>query len=93
MINLTMHDREVSGENGWTILAVAREPGINLRTRCHHGAVEPSGACRSGRVETDCGACLYFCPTGAMARFSGRVRGGGIFASGAGEPAASRSRP
>ena len=93
MINFTMHDREVSGENGWTILAVAREPGINLPTLCHHGAVEPSGACRLGRVETDCGACLYFCPTGAMARFSGRVRGGGIFASGAGEPAASRSRP
>ena len=93
MINFTMHDREVSGENGWTRLAVAREPGIDLPTLCHHGAVEPSGACRLCMVATDCGACRYFCPTGAKARFSARVRGGGIFASGAGEPAALRSRP
>jgi NADH dehydrogenase/NADH:ubiquinone oxidoreductase subunit G len=93
MINFTMNDRGVSGENGWTILAVAGEPGLDLPTPCLHGAVEPSGACRVCMGETGCGACLYFCPTGAMARFSARVREGGIFASGAGEPAASRSRP
>ena len=66
MINFTINDREVSGENGWTILEVAREHGIDLPTLCHHGAVEPSGACRLCMVEVHDGrrsrgvaSCLY----------------------------------
>jgi bidirectional [NiFe] hydrogenase diaphorase subunit len=34
-----------------------------------------------------CWTCLYLCPTEAMGRSYERVRGGGIFANGAGEPA------
>ena len=42
MINFTINDREVSGEDDWTILEVAREHGLDIPTLCHHGAVEPS---------------------------------------------------
>jgi bidirectional [NiFe] hydrogenase diaphorase subunit len=66
MINFTINDREVSGLDGWTILEVAREHGIDIPTLCHHGAVEPSGACRLCMVEVDEGrrsrvvaSCLY----------------------------------
>jgi NADH dehydrogenase/NADH:ubiquinone oxidoreductase subunit G len=66
MINFTINDREVSGEDGWTVLEVAREHGIDIPTLCHHGAVEPSGACRLCMVEVNDGrrsrvvaSCLY----------------------------------
>ncbi len=66
MINFTINDREVSGEDGWTILEVAREHGIDIPTLCQHGAVEPSGACRLCMVEVHdrrrsrvVGSCLY----------------------------------
>jgi bidirectional [NiFe] hydrogenase diaphorase subunit len=66
MINFTINDREVSGEDGWTILEVARCHGIDIPTLCQHGAVEPSGACRLCMVEVDDGrrtrvvaSCLY----------------------------------
>ena len=42
MINFTINDWEVSGEDDWTILKVAREYAIDIPTLCHHGAVEPS---------------------------------------------------
>ncbi len=201
LIHFTINVREVSGEDGWTILEVAREHAIDIPTLCSHGTLEPSGACRLRMVEVNdrprsrevgsrlyplregmkaarktdrsnnerrgvlqklvdehpgskrllalpqlysvptsrfksnisedcgilgglcvrdcdeaagvrgvnqegitsdyepcpenihCGTRLYVSPTEAMARFSERVRGGGIFASGAGEPAALRSRP
>jgi bidirectional [NiFe] hydrogenase diaphorase subunit len=66
MVSFTINDREVSGEEGWTVLDVAREHGIKIPTLCHHGAVEPSGACRLCMVEVDDGrrrrvvaSCLY----------------------------------
>ncbi len=66
MVHLTINDREVSGQDGWTILEVAREHGIDIPTLCQHGAVEPSGACRLCMVEVDDGrrrrmvaSCLY----------------------------------
>jgi bidirectional [NiFe] hydrogenase diaphorase subunit len=66
MINFTINDQEVSGAEGWTILEVAREHGIDIPTLCHHGAVEPSGACRLCMVEVHDGrrsrvvaSCLY----------------------------------
>lgn len=66
MIKFTINDREVSGAEGWTVLEVAREHGIDIPTLCHHGAVEPSGACRLCMVEVHDGrrsrvvaSCLY----------------------------------
>lgn len=66
MINFTINDQEVSGLEGWTILEVAREQGIDIPTLCYHGAVEPSGACRLCMVEVEDGkrrrvvaSCLY----------------------------------
>jgi bidirectional [NiFe] hydrogenase diaphorase subunit len=66
MIHFNINGREVSGEEGWTILEVAREHGIDIPTLCHHGAVEPSGACRLCMVEVHDGrrsrvvaSCLY----------------------------------
>jgi bidirectional [NiFe] hydrogenase diaphorase subunit len=66
MITFTINDREVSGAEGWTVLEVAREHGIDIPTLCHHGAVEPSGACRLCMVEVHDGrrnrvvaSCLY----------------------------------
>jgi bidirectional [NiFe] hydrogenase diaphorase subunit len=66
MITFTINDREVCGAEGWTVLEVAREHGIDIPTLCHHGAVEPSGACRLCMVEVHDGrrsrvvaSCLY----------------------------------
>ncbi|MHB9075291.1 MAG: 2Fe-2S iron-sulfur cluster-binding protein [Desulfobaccales bacterium] len=66
MINFTINGRVVSGEDGWTILEVAREHDIDIPTLCHHGAVEPAGACRLCMVEVGDGrrsrvvaSCLY----------------------------------
>ena len=66
MIALTINDQEVKGQEGWTVLETARWHGINIPTLCHHGAVEPSGACRLCMVEVDEGrrrrvvaSCLY----------------------------------
>jgi heterodisulfide reductase subunit A2 len=42
MINFTINDWEVSGEDAWTILEVARKHGIDIPTLLHHGAVEPA---------------------------------------------------
>jgi NADH dehydrogenase/NADH:ubiquinone oxidoreductase subunit G len=61
-----MGGRDGSGEDGWAILEVAREHGIDIPTLCHHGTVEPSGACRLCMVEVRDGrrsrvvaSCLY----------------------------------
>lgn len=66
MITFRINDKEVQGEDGWTILDVARSSGVDIPTLCHHGAVEPSGACRLCVVEVDDGrrrrivaSCLY----------------------------------
>lgn len=66
MISFTINGKEVQGEEGWTVLEVARSHGIDIPTLCQHGAVEPSGACRLCMVEVDDGrrrrvvaSCLY----------------------------------
>ncbi len=66
MIAFTINGQEVQGEDGWTILEVARWHGIEIPTLCHHGAVEPYGACRLCVVEVDDGrrsrvviSCMY----------------------------------
>jgi bidirectional [NiFe] hydrogenase diaphorase subunit len=66
MITFTINGQEVQGQDGWTILEVARWHGIDIPTLCHHGALEPYGACRLCVVEVDDGrrsrvviSCMY----------------------------------
>jgi len=66
MIDFTINGQEVQGQDGWTILEVARWHGIDIPTLCHHGALEPYGACRLCVVEVDDGrrsrvviSCMY----------------------------------
>ena len=66
MITFSINGKEVQGEDGWTILEVARWHGIDIPTLCHHGALEPYGACRLCVVEVDDGrrsrvviSCMY----------------------------------
>ena len=66
MIDFTINGQEVQGQEGWTILEVARWNGIDIPTLCHHGALEPYGACRLCVVEVDDGkrsrvviSCMY----------------------------------
>jgi NADH dehydrogenase/NADH:ubiquinone oxidoreductase subunit G len=66
MITFTINGTEVRGQDGWTILEVARWNGIEIPTLCHHGALEPYGACRLCVVEVNDGrrsrvviSCMY----------------------------------
>jgi NADH dehydrogenase/NADH:ubiquinone oxidoreductase subunit G len=66
MIDFTINGQEVQGQDGWTILEVARWNGIDIPTLCHHGALDPYGACRLCVVEVDDGkrsrvviSCMY----------------------------------
>lgn len=66
MITFSINGKEFEGQEGWTILDVARWNGIEIPTLCHHGAVEPYGACRLCAVEVDDGrrsrvviSCMY----------------------------------
>ncbi len=66
MITFTIDGKEVQGQEGWTVLEVARWHGIDIPTLCHHPAVEPYGACRLCVVEVDDGrrtrvviSCMY----------------------------------
>ncbi|MBI4642406.1 MAG: (2Fe-2S)-binding protein [Deltaproteobacteria bacterium] len=66
MITFTINGQEVQGQDGWTILEVARWHGIDIPTLCHYEAVEPYGACRLCVVEVDDGkrsrvviSCMY----------------------------------
>src|SRR5665648_564209 len=66
MISFTINDQEVTGQEGWTILEVAKFHGIDIPTLCYHPAVEPYGGCRLCVVEVDDGrrsrvvvSCIY----------------------------------
>jgi len=66
MITFSINGQEVKGEDGWTVLEAARWHGIDIPTLCHHGAVEPYGACRLCVVEVNDGkrsrvviSCMY----------------------------------
>jgi bidirectional [NiFe] hydrogenase diaphorase subunit len=50
-ITLNIDDREITGEDGMTILEVARAAGIDIPTLCYHEKLEPYGACRLCLVE------------------------------------------
>ncbi len=67
MVTLTIDGREIQAKEGTTVLAVAREHGIEVPALCYHDAVSASGACRLCMVEatTQSGrtrlvaSCLY----------------------------------
>jgi bidirectional [NiFe] hydrogenase diaphorase subunit len=75
MITFSINGKEVQGEDGWTILEVARWHGIEIPTLCHYEAVEPYGACRLCVVEVDDGkrsrvviSCMYPIKAGIKVR-------------------------
>jgi bidirectional [NiFe] hydrogenase diaphorase subunit len=66
MIALTIDGKEVRGQEGWTVLDVAKWHAIDIPTLCYHPAVEAFGACRLCVVEVDDGrrtrvviSCMY----------------------------------
>ena len=50
-MQLTIDGKQVTVEEGQTLLEVARAAGIDIPTLCHHEALEPRGACRLCTVE------------------------------------------
>jgi bidirectional [NiFe] hydrogenase diaphorase subunit len=50
-ITLNIDGKGVTGEEGMTILEVARGAGIDIPTLCYHEKLEPYGACRLCLVE------------------------------------------
>ena len=65
-ILLQIDGREVKAKEGMTLLEAARSAGISIPTLCHHGKLNPYGACRICVVEVDAGgktslvaSCLY----------------------------------
>jgi heterodisulfide reductase subunit A len=51
MVTLSIDGQRLEGEEGQTILEVARESGIEIPTLCYHPLLEPYGACRLCVVE------------------------------------------
>jgi bidirectional [NiFe] hydrogenase diaphorase subunit len=51
VVTLTIDDREVGAQEDQTILAVAKENGIEIPTLCHLEGLMPLGACRMCLVE------------------------------------------
>ena len=50
-ITLDIDDKKVTGEEGMTVLEVARAAGIDIPTLCYHEKLEPYGVCRLCLVE------------------------------------------
>lgn len=64
MITITLNGREVSGQAGMTILALAQESGIDIPTLCHDPNLASVGACRICIVEDErTGALMASCVT------------------------------
>ncbi len=51
MIKLTIDNKKVAAEEGWTILDAAKQAGIRIPTLCSHESLRPAGACRVCTVE------------------------------------------
>ncbi|NLN60163.1 MAG: 2Fe-2S iron-sulfur cluster binding domain-containing protein [Deltaproteobacteria bacterium] len=73
MVNLVIDGKNIQAKKGTTLLAVARENGIDIPTLCSHESVENSGACRLCVVEITKGktkkivtSCLYKAEDGLM---------------------------
>lgn len=52
-VRLTIDGQEVEGQEGQTVLEVARRAGVWIPALCHHAAVAPYGACRLCLVEVE----------------------------------------
>ncbi len=64
MITITLNGREVSGEEGTTILDLAREAGVDIPTLCHDPNLVSAGACRICIVEDErTGVLISSCVT------------------------------
>jgi formate dehydrogenase major subunit len=51
MVTITINGKEIGAKGGITVLAAAREAGIDIPTLCDHPALPPIGACRICVVE------------------------------------------
>jgi heterodisulfide reductase subunit A len=51
MVTFIIDGQQVQGEEGQTILEVARQAGIEIPTLCYHPLLEPYGACRMCVIE------------------------------------------
>ena len=47
-IRMQIDGKEVDAQNGMTVLAAAKQAGIDIPTLCHHEKLAPFGGCRSG---------------------------------------------
>lgn len=52
-IVVTIDGKQITTQEGKTVLEVAREAGINIPTLCHHPALEDVGACRLCLIEVE----------------------------------------
>jgi predicted molibdopterin-dependent oxidoreductase YjgC len=50
-MNITINDRQTSFQEGQTLLAIARQNGVNIPTLCYHKDLTPTGNCRICVVE------------------------------------------
>jgi len=63
-VTITLNGREVSGQQGMTILDLAKESGLVIPTLCHDPNLAPYGACRICIVEDErSGALMASCVT------------------------------
>jgi NADH dehydrogenase/NADH:ubiquinone oxidoreductase subunit G len=53
MVTFIIDGKKVQGQEGWTILEVARCHGIEIPSLCGHEAVGPDGTCRLCVVEVE----------------------------------------
>ncbi len=53
MVNLTIDERQVTAEEGTTILQAAAAVGIKIPTLCYHKRLNPIGSCRMCLVEVE----------------------------------------
>lgn len=51
LLNVTINGQKISAESGSTVMAAAKQAGIQIPTLCDHPALAPIGACRMCLVE------------------------------------------
>lgn len=53
MVSLVIDEKEVSAQEGTTILEAARSAGVEIPTLCHHPRLSPIGSCRMCVVDIE----------------------------------------